>query len=205
MFAIGHSFIAQVTGGVFPHLVEHDHGVVEGERQHGQQADHGGRGDFEAGNGVQAGNGDEVHEQGQDGGDSHFALQSDGDVGECSDEEHAHGHEHAVGDGAAPGFAHGGVTDGIGGLLACAIDRLIGVEKRLPGRINLALSEPFGVDFQDSGVPAAHDLHLFGVYPGGLCEGLFHLGGFQVCGRHIHFCAALKVDTQVEAAESDAK
>ena len=90
-------------------------------------------------------------------------------------------------------------------MLACAIDRLIGVEKRLPGRINLALGEPFGVDFQDSGVPAAHDLHLFGVYPGGLCEGLFHLGGFQVCGRHIHFCAALKVDTQVEAAESDAE
>jgi hypothetical protein len=67
------------------------------------------------------------------------------------------------------------------------------------------LGESFGVDFQDPGVPAAHDLHLLGVYPGGFREGFLYLGCFQVCGRHIHFRAALKVDTEVEAAEDNAE
>ena len=52
-----------------------------------------------------------------------------------------------------------------GGLLACAIDRLVGVEKRLPGRINLALGESFGVDFQDPGVPTAHVCTCSGSTP----------------------------------------
>ena len=188
--------------GVLLHLVKHDHRVVEGEGQHRQKTNDHRRGDFEAEEGVDAHDHHSVEKQCDHRGDSHIALQTNSNVHSSGDEEDHHGQNHALRDRGTPRFRHRRITDGIRRGLAVSVLRLVGLVDCLARRVDLLLSEQLGVDLQRARITRTDDLRQLWGHTGGLDEGVLDFLRHQVAGRHAHLRAALKVNAQVESAQS---
>ena len=89
--------------GVLPDLVENDHGVVKRVTEDGEQPDHGGRADLEAGQRVDPGRDHDVVDQRDERGRGHPPLERGRQVDDDHDQESDQRLQRFMGDLAAPG------------------------------------------------------------------------------------------------------